>query len=266
MERLSSDPLKISGVCGIAISISLIINRLQARLQQARLLTNSLLIVNHFLSRGRLSDIPVTVLRGDPADNPAGVAGCQDTLGDVVDDDGPAADDGARPDGHTRHHAHHPADPDIIADSNGKRILQFPSPKVLVQRMSRRIETALRGYEHVVAESDLRLVQDDAVRVNKNIVPHFDIRPVVAEEGRIHDEVFPDFADEFAKESVPSFQIRNSQCVVILAHFLRPEQFPQEFSIRSVIQTPGHHFVADTHLDFRFHARIAGTSLRRNCS
>ena len=85
----------------------------------------------------------------------------------------------ARADGHAGHHAHHAADPDVVADGDGKRVLELPAPKVLVQRMARCIEAALRGDEHVVPDRDLRLVQDDAVGIDEDIVP-----PATAASGR----------------------------------------------------------------------------------
>ena len=72
-----------------------------------------------------LSDISVPVFGGYLADEAAGVASGQDTFGDIVDNDRPAADDRARADGHTRHHAHHPADPHVVADGDGQRVLEF---------------------------------------------------------------------------------------------------------------------------------------------
>ena len=72
----------------------------------------------------------------------------------------------------------------------------------------------------MVPDRDLRLVQDDAVGVDEDIVPHLDVRAVVAEEGWIHNEVLPDLADELVQKRRPSLQIRDFQCIVILAHLL----------------------------------------------
>ena len=154
-----------------------------------------------------LSDVPIPVLRCDSPDDPAGVAGGEDASGDVVDDDRTAADDRARTDGHARHDAHHPANPHVVAHRDGQRVLELPAPEVLVERVTSGVEAALRGYEHVAPERDLRLVQDDAVGVDEDIVPQLDVRAVVAEERWVDDEVLPGLADEPAQQPFPVFKI-----------------------------------------------------------
>ena len=84
------------------------------------------------------------------------------------------------------------------------------------------LKPALRRHEHIVSERHLRLVQNDAIGVDEHIVAHLDVRPIVAEERRIDDQILPDLADEFPKERLPPLEIGNPESIVILTHLLRP--------------------------------------------
>lgn len=68
--------------------------------------------------------------------------------------------------------------------------------------MAGRIETAVGGDEHMVAEADLGLVQDDAIHVGIEVFADFDVVAVVAEEGLLYQEVFPRFPSRAFSSSV----------------------------------------------------------------
>lgn len=166
-------------------------------------------------------------------DDAAGVAYGQRTGWNVSVDNTPGTDDAVVADGDAGQYADLRPDPHVVADGDGAGIFQPAVPLPDVERMAGRIETAVGGDEHMVAEADLGLVQDDAIHVGIEVFADFDVVAVVAEEGLLYQEVFPRFPQQGFQQLRPPPGFRRRQLVVCVA--LVFAQLPFGYQLRVVV-------------------------------
>ena len=83
--------------------------------------------------------------------------------------------------------------------------------------MAGRQEGAARADEYIVSENDFRTVQQGNAVVGKEILTQFDIVAVVAPDGRIEEEVFSGFPEEFPQGGALGRDIYRVSLVEFLA-------------------------------------------------
>ena len=94
-----------------------------------------------------------------------------------------------------------------------------------VERMSRGVERAVGGDEHVVAECHRGFVEYDKVEVGEEILPGGDIVAIVAVERLFDCNITFDFSEDVVQQFGASLDIRRTQVVVVPAFFLALEPF-----------------------------------------
>ena len=95
-------------------------------------------------------------------------------------DDRPGAYRHIVADGHSGHHRHVAANPDVIAHMDRTGILQSLVSIFDVQRVTGGVERAAWSYEDIVAKGDLSLVEDDAIGIAEEVVAYLNIISIVA--------------------------------------------------------------------------------------
>lgn len=93
----------------------------------------------------------------------------------------------------------HTSDPMSIGLPNSSR-----RPLLCVERMERRVDLHRRPEEGVIANSDTAHVQHNAIEVEEHPLAEFDIRPVIAEEGRLHPHGVANLAEQLAQNATTS--------------------------------------------------------------
>ncbi len=85
--------------------------------------------------------------------------------------------------GHSRQYRDRCSDPYVVADGYRPGIFQTFVSFNRVNRMTGGVESAVRGYEDIVAECHLGSVKDDEVEIGVEVFAYTYVVAIVAEEG-----------------------------------------------------------------------------------
>jgi hypothetical protein len=103
-------------------------------------------------------------------------------------DDAARADDALRADPHAGANDRTAADPHVGADRDRLTEL-LPATQLRVERVGGGVDLHRRAEQGVVTDFDAANVEDDAVEIEEALLPQVNVRPVVAEERRLHPHV-----------------------------------------------------------------------------
>ena len=103
------------------------------------------------------------------------------------------------PDPDARQDERRAADPYVRSDFDGLAVL-LTSPQLGVHRVHGREDLHARPEERVVADPHVADVEHDAVEVEEHPLAELDVRPVVAEERRLHPDRVAASAEQLAQD------------------------------------------------------------------
>lgn len=195
------------------------------------------------------------------SDRAAGITYGEHGRRDVVNDDRPGTDNGVVADSDSRHDNHVSAKPDIIANGDGQRVFE-PSVTLLdIERVSGGVESAVGSNKHVVAKRDPCLVEYYEVGVCEEVLTHFDIEAIVAEEGLQDVYFFPCFPKNSAYESVTLVELSGPQLIIIVAQIVAlVKDFEQRLIVGGIIKVARHHLL-DFTLQLGVHEYVVYSSV-----
>lgn len=118
----------------------------------------------------------------------AGVAGGDDVGGDVAGDHAAGSDGGVVADGDTGEDGYVCADPHVVAHGDGSGVFESGVAEVYFEGMPGSVESAVGGYEYVVAECDRGFVKYDEVEVGKEVFTDMYVVAVVTVKRLLDDD------------------------------------------------------------------------------
>lgn len=123
------------------------------------------------------------------------------------------------------------AEPHIVADGDGLCVFKPLVAALGIEWMSSRVEAAVGGDKHILAEHDLRAVENDETVVRVEVLAESYVRAVVAPERCLDANACADAADYLAQLCVFRGPVAGLDLVVLLALVLALVHEPHKLRI-----------------------------------
>ena len=192
------------------------------------------------LSNGRLG-YRRSVVRVDFLYDACGVPAHDDAVGHVRRDDGTGGDNRVVADSDTGIENRPPAEPDVVADGDGRTVLRAGSPLSRVDRVGGGVDVDTRSEVAVPADRYPTHVQHDAVEVRVEALANVDVVAVVAPERRFHVALVAERAEQVVQKRAPPVAILDGRSVVPPGEITRTLPVGHEFGVVGIVPLPVQH-------------------------
>lgn len=167
----------------------------------------------------------------DWADHFAGIADCHRVARDVFDDHAPSADHNITADRDSGHHLNSATNPHIVPDRDRVGILKSLISALRIDRMTCRVESAVRRNEYIVPKRHFCTVQNDQIVVGKEILTDLNMIPVIAEKRRQNVKGLFCLSKKLLYDRLLLCLLCRTQVVVLIAQFFRVKSLRFQFLI-----------------------------------